>query len=306
MLVILATIIAAIWYVFDLPNVTPVLLFCGLLITFYALIKKVVSSVLFFFGSIILFIWAMSNSLLYGFIAFLGVLFAGAVLVVASKQQGSNKNSNEDNTNDYDYEEDDEDERRRKPKRRAKDDGYHDYVNESNRKASGFTQSNKKSKYDESEEEYRKRKAEDDAYFYRQRGGFRNKVDEADDILGRNQRERDYNDEKYEARYRGCNEPESHCKCCDTCDQYPCRCCRECDDYPCKCCRKCSSYPCECCDECGEANCRCCRRCDSYPCECCDECGQPERYCRCCRKCNSYPCECCNSCGQPDKYCRCG
>ena len=33
----------------------------------------------------------MSNSLLYGFIAFLGVLFAGAVLVAASKQQGSNK-----------------------------------------------------------------------------------------------------------------------------------------------------------------------------------------------------------------------
>ncbi|MGX5609714.1 hypothetical protein ACWKTZ_25395 [Bacillus cereus] len=273
MLVILATLIAGIWYIFDLPNAAMVELVCVLLVVFYALAKRIIGSVLFFLGAIFLFLWALSNSLLYGIVAFFGVIFAAAWLIGASSSGGVNTGSDNNFRN----------ERSSKPKRKTIDDGYfeNNYEQRSNRKNSGIAYTNTKKQSGITEEEYRKKQAEDDAYFYRRHGGYRHKVEEADDILGRSQRERDYEDEKYETRCRGCNEPESHCRCCNDCDQYPCRCCRECGEANCRCCRRCDSYPCECCNECGEANCRCCRSCNSHPCECCDECRQPQRYCRC-------------------------
>lgn len=310
MVVILATILAVICYIFDLPDATLVELGCALLILFYAIKNRAIGSVLFFLGTVCIFLWTLSNnSILYATVAFLGVIFAASALLGATSPDGNNTRGNDNFRN----------ERSRKPKRNTSNDGYRntsddgyrntsndgyfDYEKRSNRKNSAIANTNMKKQSGITEEEYRKRQAEEDAYFYRKHGGYRHKVEEADDILGRNQRERDYEDEKYEIRCRGCNEPESHCRCCDDCDQYPCRCCRECGEANCRCCRKCSSYPCECCDECGEANCRCCRRCDSYPCECCDECGQPERYCKCCRNCDSYPCRCCRECGE--SHCRC-
>ncbi|PFN28428.1 hypothetical protein COJ50_04095 [Bacillus cereus] len=315
MLVILATIIACIWYFFNLPNATTVVLVCGLIIVFSTIVKRNVKSVLFFLGTVVLFFVALSNSILYAAFAFFIVLFAAGILFGSAREDEQDDIRN----NGRGFERGPT----RESKRRVANAGYsgsyehNEYDDVQNDQSySEFSNGNTKKQSGLSEEEERKRQAEDDAYFYRRHGGYRHKVDEADDILGRSQRERDYEDDKYEVRCNGCNEPESHCKCCSTCDQYPCRCCRRCDSYPCeccdtcgeancRCCSRCDSYPCECCDECGQPDryCRCCRRCDSYPCECCNECG--EANCRCCRRCDSYPCECCNSCGQPDRYCRC-
>ncbi|PGZ74203.1 hypothetical protein COE49_10340 [Bacillus sp. AFS029637] len=312
MLVILATIVACIWYFFDLPSATTVVLVCGLIIVLSTIVNRNVKSVLFFLGTVILFFVALSNSIFYAAFAFFVVLIAAGILFdsASSEELDGERNNGRGFNNGR---------RIREPKTRvanARHEGFYGYDDEVqyDRNNSRFSHASSKKQSGMSEEEYRKKQAEDDAYFYRRHSGYRHKVDEADDILGRSQRDRDYEDDKYEVRCNGCNEPESHCKCCGTCDQYPCRCCRRCDSYPCeccnecgeancRCCRRCDSYPCECCNECGEANCRCCRRCDSYPCECCNECG--EANCRCCRRCESYPCECCNSCGQPDRYCRC-
>lgn len=267
MLVILATIVACIWYFFDLPSATTVVLVCGLIIVFSTIAKRNVKSVLFFLGTVVLFFVALSNSILYAAFAFFVVLFAAGILFDSSSSEELDDERN--NARGFSSG------RVREPKKRVADASYerfyeHDDEVQYDRNNSRFSHTSAKKQSGMSDEEYRKKQAEDDAYFYRRHSGYRHKVDEADDILGRSQRDRDYEDDKYEVRCNGCNEPESHCKCCGTCDQYPCRCCRRCD-----------SYPCECCNECGEANCRCCRRCDSYPCECCNSCGQPERYCRC-------------------------
>ncbi|AYF06105.1 hypothetical protein bcere0028_18850 [Bacillus cereus AH1271] len=315
MLVILATIVACIWYFFALPNATTVVLVCGLTIVLSTIVKRNVKSVLFFLGTVILFFVALSNSILYAALAFFVVLFAAGILFDTS----SSEETADERNNDRGF----GSERIRGSKRRVANTGYdstygHDDNDEVqyDRNNSEFTYTSGKKQSGISDEEYRKKQAEDDAYFYRRHSGYRHKVEEADDVLGRSQRERDYEDDKYEVRCNSCNEPESHCRCCDTCNQYPCRCCRRCDLYPCeccdtcgeascRCCRRCDSYPCECCDECGQPQsyCRCCRRCDRYPCECCNECG--EANCRCCRRCDAYPCECCSSCGQPDRYCKC-
>ncbi|MGE7861208.1 hypothetical protein ACQKOA_09095 [Bacillus mobilis] len=292
MLVILATIVACIWYFFALPNATTVVMVCGLIIFLSTIVKRNVKSVMFFLGTVFLFFVALSNSILYAALAFFVVLFAAGILFdTSSSEETADERNNGKGFGS---------ERTRGAKRRVANTGYDSsYGHEDDevqydRNNSEFTYTSGKKQSGMSDEEYRKKQAEDDAYFYRRHSGYRHKVEEADDVLGRSQRERDYEDDKYEVRCNGCNEPESHCRCCETCNQYPCRCCRRCD-----------SYPCECCDECGQPQsyCKCCRRCDRYPCECCNECG--EANCRCCRRCDAYPCECCSSCGQPDRYCKC-
>ncbi|KZD55753.1 keratin associated protein 5-4 [Bacillus cereus] len=445
MWVILATFLPIIWYYFDLPGAAFVDYPCILIIVISTFVNKNVKSVLFFLGTVMLFLIAASISSLFGVFAFLLVLFAAGVLFDSTrkKEQFDTRNSGGGLNSDP----------IRMPLKKVANEGYGGYGGnyEDELNNSGFAHTNTKKhsgyqhKVDEvddilgrsqrdreyegdeyrvrcngcnepenhcrccgtcdqhpcqccrrcdsypceccdecgqsqsyctccrncnrypceccnecgeancrccrrcdsypcecrlTEEEERMRRAEEDAYFYRQRSGYQHKVDEADDVLGRSQRDRDYEDDKYAVHCNGCNEPENHCRCCDTCDQHPCRCCRSCNSYPCeccdecgqsqsycKCCRNCDRYPCECCNECREANCRCCSSCNSYPCECCDECGQSQSYCKCCRNCdrypceccnecreancrccnscNTYPCECCNTCGQPDRYCRC-
>lgn len=93
---------------------------------------------------------------------------------------------------------------------------------------------------------WEQKKREDDAHFYRKNGGPQWRVDAADDDLGRSQWERDYEDEKYEQKCNGCDEPESRCKCCSRCDRHPCECCRECGEANCRCCYRCGRYRCEC------------------------------------------------------------
>jgi len=152
---------------------------------------------------------------------------------------------------------------------------------ENNYSNTNFSNAGDARKKAEDDAYWEKKKAKDDAYFYRKNGGPAWKVKEADDNLGRTQRERDYEDDKwnYNPVCPECNY--ENCRCCNDCGSYPCQCCRECGEANCRCCNNCDRYPCQCCRECGEAHCRCCSRCDSYPCECCSRCGQPDRYCRC-------------------------
>jgi len=111
----------------------------------------------------------------------------------------------------------------------------------------------------EREEEERIRQAKEDAYYYRIHNGPRHLIEEADDILGLTQKERDYYDDKYAQKCKECNELIDDCICCNECRTHPCECCEKCGEAPryCRCCRECGEYPCECCEECGYARCRC-------------------------------------------------
>lgn len=149
--------------------------------------------------------------------------------------------------------------------------------------------SNQKSAKKKAEEEayWKKKNAEDAAYEHRKYGAPEWKVRAADDDLGRTQRERDYENEKwgYNPMCNECNRPENECKCCDDCGRYNCVCCREC----------------------GEARCVCCSKCQSSPCQCCSKCNEPDNYCRCCDRCGETErnCRCCDRCGRDERYCGC-
>ncbi|MCU7667966.1 hypothetical protein [Bacillus thuringiensis] len=76
--------------------VTLVELVCVLLIVFYAVANRVIGSLLFFLASIYIFLWALSNSFLYGIVAFFGVFFAaGWLLGASSLDSGTNTGGND-------------------------------------------------------------------------------------------------------------------------------------------------------------------------------------------------------------------
>lgn len=200
MWVILATFIPIIWYYFDLPGAAFVDYSCILIIVISTFVNKNLKSVLFFLGTVMLFLIAVSISILLGAFAFFLVLFAVGILfdTTRKKEQYDNRdygggfNSN--------------------PIIRPANTGYGGY--------GGAYDHN--DDYEVQEEE-RMRQAEEDARRYRQQGGNEYKVNEADNILGRDQYQRNYEDAMYAARCFGCGEIERDCRCC-TCNDHPCLC----------------------------------------------------------------------------------
>ncbi|MGE7632901.1 hypothetical protein ACQKMZ_11395 [Bacillus paramycoides] len=94
MWVILATIIPIIWYYFDLPAAAFVEYPCIAIIVISTIVNKNVKSVLFFLGTVMLFLVAFSISILLAAFAILLVFFAVGILFDTSrkKEQKDKKN----------------------------------------------------------------------------------------------------------------------------------------------------------------------------------------------------------------------
>ncbi|KAA2400093.1 hypothetical protein ACX16Y_21385 [Bacillus cereus] len=228
MWVILATFIPIIWYYFDLPAAAFVEYSCIAIIVISTIVNKNVKSVLFFLGTVLLFLVAVSISILFGAFAFLLVLFAAGILFDTSrkKEQKDKKNYGGGfNSNPI-----------RQPIIRPANTGYggyggtyghnNDYDVQNDQNNSGLAQINamiqNSQRFDEEQKE-QMRQVEERARFLRQQGGNEYEVDAADDILGRSPQQRDYEDEMHAARCFGCGELERECRCC-TCNDHPCMC----------------------------------------------------------------------------------
>ncbi|AUD22995.1 hypothetical protein ACS2U0_21005 [Bacillus cereus group sp. BC251] len=228
MWVILATFIPIIWYYFDLPAAAFVEYSCIAIIVISTIVNKNVKSVLFFLGTVLLFLVAVSISILFGAFAFLLVLFAAGILFDTSrkKEQKDKKNYGGGfNSNPI-----------RQPIIRPANTGYggyggtyghnNNYDVQNDQNNSGLAQINamiqNSQRFDEEQKE-QMRQVEERARFLRQQGGNEYEVDAADDILGRSPQQRDYEDEMHAARCFGCGELERECRCC-TCNDHPCMC----------------------------------------------------------------------------------
>ncbi|ADY23975.1 hypothetical protein P4U05_20050 [Bacillus paranthracis] len=228
MWVIFATFIPIIWYYFDLPAAAFVEYSCIAIIVISTIVNKNVKSVLFFLGTVLLFLVAVSISILFGAFAFLLVLFAAGILFDTSrkKEQKDKKNYGGGfNSNPI-----------RQPIIRPANTGYggyggtyghnNDYDVQNDQNNSGLAQINamiqNSQRFDEEQKE-QMRQVEERARFLRQQGGNEYEVDAADDILGRSPQQRDYEDEMHAARCFGCGEIERECRCC-TCNDHPCMC----------------------------------------------------------------------------------
>ncbi|MEJ9149291.1 hypothetical protein P4520_29870, partial [Bacillus thuringiensis] len=220
--------IPIIWYYFDLPAAAFVEYSCIAIIVISTIVNKNVKSVLFFLGTVLLFLVAVSISILFGAFAFLLVLFAAGILFDTSrkKEQKDKKNYGGGfNSNPI-----------RQPIIRPANTGYggyggtyghnNDYDVQNDQNNSGLAQINamiqNSQRFDEEQKE-QMRQVEERARFLRQQGGNEYEVDAADDILGRSPQQRDYEDEMHAARCFGCGEIERECRCC-TCNDHPCMC----------------------------------------------------------------------------------
>ncbi|WP_336769689.1 hypothetical protein [Bacillus bombysepticus] len=229
MVVILATIIPILWYYFDLPAAAFVEYPCIAIIVISTFKNKNIKSVLFFLGTVMLFLVAWAISWFYAMFAFFLVLFAAGILFETSrkKEQKDKKNYGGGfNSNSI-----------RQPIIRPDNTGYggyggtyghdNDYDGQKDQNNSGLAQINamiqNSQRFDEEQRE-RMRQYEEDARIYRGQYGYEHLVKEADDYLGRSQRERDYEDEKYAPHCFGCGQVESDCCCCRECNVHPCMC----------------------------------------------------------------------------------
>lgn len=228
MWVIFATFIPIIWYYFDLPAAAFVEYSCIAIIVISTIVNKNVKSVLFFLGTVLLFLVAVSISILFGAFAFLLVLFAAGILFDTSrKKEQKDKKSYGGGFNSNPI---------RQPIIRPANTGYggyggtyghnNDYDVQNDQNNSGLAQINamiqNSQRFDEEQKE-QMRQVEERARFLRQQGGNEYEVDAADDILGRSPQQRDYEDEMHAARCFGCGEIERECRCC-TCNDHPCMC----------------------------------------------------------------------------------
>ncbi|MGF9854957.1 hypothetical protein ABHN09_25905 [Bacillus paramobilis] len=229
MWVILATIIPIIWYYFDLPSAAIIEYSCILIIVISTIVYKNVKSVLFFLGTVLLFLVAVSISILFGAFAILLALFAAGILYDTTRKKEQNDKRNYGggfNSNPI-----------REPIIRPANTGYggysgtyehnNDYDVQNNLNNSGLAQINamlQNAQKLEEEQKEQMRQVEESARFYRQQSGCEHMVDAADDILGRSPQERDYQDEIHAARCFGCGEVERNCCCCSECNVHPCMC----------------------------------------------------------------------------------
>ena len=201
MWVILATIIPIFWYYFDLPSAAFVEYPCILIIVISTIVNKNVKSVLFFLGTVMLFLVAWAISWFYAMFAIFLVLFAAGIMYDSAKSKKS------DGIRSYGggvYSNPN-----REPIIRPANTGYggytgtYDHIND----------------YEEQE-----RHAEEQALYYRRLGNNEHMVNAADDFLGRSPQQRDYEDEMHAARCFGCGEIERECCCCRECNVHPCMC----------------------------------------------------------------------------------
>ncbi|GAB6456142.1 hypothetical protein bcgnr5390_12220 [Bacillus luti] len=228
MWVILATFIPIIWYYFDLPAAAFVEYSCIAIIVISTIVNKNVKSVLFFLSTVMLFLVAVNISILLGAFAILVVFVAAGFLYDSTKKKEQYETRNYGggfNSNPI-----------RQPIIRPANTGYggyggtyghnNDYDVQNDQNNSGLAQINamiqNSQRFDEEQEE-QMRQVEERARFLRQQGGNEYEVEAADNILGRDQYQRNYEDAMYAARCFGCGEIERDCRCC-TCNDHPCLC----------------------------------------------------------------------------------